>query len=421
MAKITNIHAREILDSRGNPTVETQVDLDDGTMSYASAPSGVQIGTYEALELRDNDPSRRMGMGVLKAVENVNSLIRQKLIGLEPTEQKQIDELLLTLDGTKNKSNLGANTLISVSLAVAYAGAKSQKLRLYKYLNNLAKSYHFPEREMAIPSPVFNMVNGGKHGYGNLDFQEFHVIPNKNKTFAEALSVGIEIYQHLGKLLTERRAVHSVGDEGGFAPDLYTNKEAFKFISEAARNTEYKIKDDFMYGLDLMAGSFMVDGKYQIKDNPNPITSLELMGYLEKINEEFPLAFLEDALTENDWEGWQKLTEKFSPKMVVVGDDFLATNKLLLAQAIEKKACSGILVKPNQAGTLSETFEIIKMAQDAGFKVTISHRLGETTDSFIADLAVAVNADYVKFGAPVRGERVAKYNRLLQIEATLKS
>lgn len=419
MAKIIDVRAREILDSRGTPTIETEIKLDDGISARGSAPSGVSIGSYEALELRDNDPSRRMGLGVLKAVANVNSVIKQKILDLDPSEQKQIDETLLTLDGTSDKSKLGANTLISVSQAVASAAAKSKKIFLYKYLSSLAQLSGISTEAMRIPTPVFNMINGGKHGYGNVEFQEFQIIPNAQKSYSDALSIGIEIYQNLGKLLTERGAVHSVGDEGGYAPNLYTNKEAFKFMTEAIGRTPFKIKTDFLFGLDIVPDTFVKGGRYLIKDSPNPLTNDEFISYLEMLNNEYPMAYLEDGLADNDWEGWQKLTSRLAQQLTIVGDDLLAGNKSRLIEAIEKKACTGILVKPNQVGTITETFGLIKTAKEASLKVAISHRLGETTDTFIADLAVAVGADFIKFGAPVRGERVAKYNRLLQIESDL--
>ena len=340
---------------------------------------------------------------------------------MDPENQQAVDEMLITLDGTENKSKLGANSLVSVSLAVARLAAKDQHASLYVYLNNLARNGGINALSAKMPTPIFNMINGGKHGTGNLDFQEFQVIPSLGRSYQDALSIGVEVYQHLGLLLSQRGAIHAVGDEGGFAPNLYTNQEAFKFIAEAARSTPFTPQQDFTYGLDIAADSIVKNGKFLIKDRPHDLTKEEFITYLEELFTEYPFSYLEDALTEDDFEGWKSLTEKFGTRAAVVGDDFLATNGARLAKAIDSKACTGILVKPNQVGTLTETLRVIKVAKEAGLKIIISHRLGETTDTFIADLAVAVGADYVKFGAPSRGERVAKYNRLLQIDHILTS
>lgn len=420
MTKIKNVFAREILDSRGFPTIESEIRLDDGTLGKGASPAGASLGSHEAVELRDNDLSRRMGFGVLKAVENVNTLIKDTIVEMEAEDQEKIDDAMIALDGTDNKSKLGANSILSVSIAVANAVAKSKNAPLFIYLKDLAKPYGVQAETPKLPTPIFNLINGGKHGYGNLDFQEFQIIPDQQKSFSDALSLGIEVYHNLGKLLKDRGIVHSVGDEGAYAPNLFTNKEAFKTITEAIAGTPYQVRVDFSFGLDVASDTFFKENTYSIKDHSNPLTKDGLIEYFEKLNEEYPLSFLEDALSEDDWEGWQKLNQKFSGKATIFGDDLIATNPDRLSKAVEIRACGGVLIKPNQIGTLSETFKVIKIAKEANMKIAVSHRLGETTDAFIADLAVAVAADYVKFGAPVRGERVVKYNRLLQIESKLK-
>jgi len=419
MATISDLRAREVLDSRGIPTVETWVQLNDGSEGRAAAPSGVSRGAYETVELRDGG-ERRQGLGVLKAVENVNTVIKNAVVGMESNDQAAIDQKLIALDGSANKQNLGGNSLLTVSLAVSVASANSLKLPLYLYLQRIFVVGGESLPLLKIPTPIFNMINGGKHGYGNLDFQEYQIIPDFSLTFTQALDAGIEIYLKLGRLLAARGAVHSVGDEGGYAPDLFTNIEAFKYVSEAAAGTDYKVGEKVFLGTDIAPAYFIKDGNYQVKDTPNPLTAAQFLEYLENINSQFHLHYIEDPISEDDWEAWQLATTKFSAGSVVIGDDLLATNIDRLNKAIEIKACTGILVKPNQAGTLTETLQVVKKAKEAGMKTVISHRLGETTDSFIADLAVAVGADYVKFGAPVRGERVVKYNRLSQIEAELQ-
>lgn len=418
MSKINKISAREILDSRGNPTIETGVALEDGSTGIASVPSGASLGKYEAVELRDGDPARFGGMGVLKAVANVDQVISPKLLGFDPTKQGEIDKLMVDLDGTKDKSKLGANSILSVSLAVACAAANSSKTPLYKYLNLLFGGV-LPTQISKMPTPTFNIINGGKHGAGNLDFQEFHVVPTTTKPYREALQIGEEIYQKLKQVLIYRNAIHSVGDEGGFAPNLFTNLDALEAILEAIKMTPYVFGRDIFLGLDVAATHFKKGGNYQIKDRPIPLAPDEFIEYLQDLNNQYRLLILEDPLGEDDWEGWVQLTGILGKGTLVVGDDFLATSLQRVNQAIDKKACTAILVKPNQVGTLTETLEVIKVARQGGLKIVISHRSGETNDTFIADLAVAVGAEYVKFGAPARGERVAKYNRLLEIEAGL--
>lgn len=419
MAKIKSIQAREILDSRGNPTVETSVTIDNGLTGKASVPSGASLGKYEAVELRDGDQARFGGLGVLKAVANVNQVIAPKIVNLDPANQEVIDKLMIDLDGTKDKRNLGANSILSVSLAVAQSSALSQNLPLYRCLNSLFGE-KLPTSIEIMPTPTFNIINGGKHGAGNLDFQEFHVIPATSKPYHQALQIGEEIYQKLKEVLVSRNSIHSIGDEGGFAPNLLTNLDALEAILEAIESTSYLLNRDVFLGLDVAATHFKKEDGYHIKDKPNPLKTQDFVEYLLDLNRQYHLLILEDPLDEDDWEDWQQLTQTLGQETLVVGDDLLATNLIRLKQAAKQGTCSAILIKPNQVGTLSETLEVIKVARQEGFKVIISHRSGETNDTFIADLAVAVAAEYVKFGAPARGERVAKYNRLLEIEEELE-
>lgn len=420
MAKISIILSREILDSRSNPTIETACVLDDGKVYIASVPSGASTGTHEALELRDKDPKRYNGKGVLKAINNVNSILGPAVVGMDPTDQRAIDLKLVTLDGTSNKTKYGANAILSISFAVAKAGANVQNIPLYLWIYNLAKASGIVPK-IHIPTPLFNMINGGLHGAGNLDFQEFHVIPASSKKFYQGIQMGVEIYQIIGKNLARRGAIHSVGDEGGYAPNLFTNADALEVFVEAIQETHYEIGRDVFLGLDVAADSFYKNGEYLIRDNSSPMDDRALTEYFKNLNEKYKLSYLEDPFAEDDWEAWIKLTASLSSQLTVVGDDLLVTNPNRVAMAIEKKACSGILVKPNQIGTVSEALEVIKKARDAGWKVIVSHRSGETNDYFIADFAVGVGADFAKFGAPARGERVAKYNRLSAIEIELNA
>lgn len=414
MAKIKSIKAREIFDSRGNPTVETRIDLEDGAAAIASIPSGASAGKYEAVELRDNDPNRFKGMGVLKAVNNVNQIIAPKLMGMEAENQPEIDQTLIKLDGTSNKSKLGANAILSVSQGVCEAAAASKKLSTYLYINHL----YGQKDELRMPIPTFNLINGGRHGAGNLDFQEFHIISTPRKTYSENLQMAEEIYQSVKEVLIQHGAIHSVGDEGGFAPNLFTNLDALEVLLKAIGATKYQFKQDVFLGLDIAAKYFYQNGKYKIRDRTMPLPTEELINYYQELNAQYPLLTLEDPLIEDDWEGWQKVCQVL-PGTLIVGDDLLATNKQRVSEAIKKKACGAVLVKPNQVGTISETIEVIKIARQAEWKTIVSHRSGETNDDFIADFAVGVSADYTKFGAPARGERVAKYNRLLEIEKQL--
>ncbi|MFZ5845301.1 MAG: phosphopyruvate hydratase, partial [Patescibacteria group bacterium] len=408
-SRIFSVAAREILDSRDNPTVETTVILNSGYRGTASVPAGASLGKYEAVELRDNDPQRYGGMGVLKAVGNVNNVIGPKLRDVDALNQGLIDKTMVDLDGTPDKHNLGANSILSVSLATAVAAAAHLRQPLYAYLNKLFNAA-LPTPLARMPTPTFNVINGGKHGAGNLDFQEFHIIPATNKPYHEALEMGVEIYDATREILIHRNAVHSVGDEGGFAPNLFTNLDAMEVLSEAIRTTRYRFGVDVFFGLDLAASNFKKERGYLIKDRPGALSRRDLIDYLKQLHKEYRLLILEDPLEEDDWEGWKLITQELGSEVLIVGDDLLTTNRERLQRAIAEKTCSAILLKPNQIGTLSEFFAVTVLAKQNDIKCIVSHRSGETNDTFIADLAVAVQTEYVKFGAPAGGERVAKYN-----------
>lgn len=414
--KIKKVVAREILDSRGCPTIETEVYLEDGSYSVSSVPSGSPAGQDEAVELRDNDPERFGGKGVLKAVSNVNNIIAPKIIGFDAAYQSKLDQLLIELDGTKYKEKLGGNAILSVSQAVLKASANSYKMPVYQYL---ITKYQLVDKTSRMPIPTFNIINGGKHGAGNLDFQEFHIIPSSQKTYRESLQCGEEIYQILKKVLIYRKAIHSVGDEGGFAPNLFTNMDALEVMMEAIKEANYEFGRDVFLGLDVAASFFYQNGKYTIKDRAQSFTTKEFIEYYKDLNQAYHIFSLEDPLEKDDWRGWVQLTVEIGQNTIIVGDDLLSTNKERVKTAIEKKACSAILIKPNQTGTITETIEVIKIAKDAGWNIIVSHRSGETNDDFIADFAVGVGSNYTKFGAPARGERIVKYNRLTKIEETL--
>ena len=417
---IHSLYAREILDSRGNPTLETTVILDSGYRGTVGIPSGASLGKHEAGELRDGDPKRYGGMGVLKAITNVTTTIAAKIRGMDALEQKTIDQTLLELDGTPDKKNLGGNSVLSVSLAVAFAASNAQRVPFYQYINSLFSS-RLQTKMMRIPTPTFNVINGGKHGAGNLNFQEFHIIPASSLPYHKALEIGVEIYQAVKQILTYRNAVHSVGDEGGFAPDLFTNLDAMEVLVQSIRATPYRFGVEVFLGLDVAATHFKTERGYQIKDRPLAYNSKDFIAYLKDLHEKYRLLMLEDPLDEDDWSAWSDITKQLSHDVIIVGDDLLATNAERLQKAIDEKACSGILLKPNQIGTLTEFLDVVALAKKHDLKTNVSHRSGETNDTYIADIAVGIQSDYVKFGAPARGERVAKYNRLLQIEAELFS
>ena len=416
MAKITKVQAREILNSRAEPTVEAKIILDDGYYGAAAAPTGASISKFEAVEVRDGDVTRFAGLGVTKAIQTITSLISPKLTGLEVQDQAKIDQILTSLDGTENLAKLGVNAILPVSTATIVAAAASARMPLWKYISQ----NFFPNIKPKVPTPLFNIINGGKHGAANLDFQEFLVVPLTANSYDYNLQMGVEIYLALKKVLSQKREIYSVGDEGGFAPNLYTNAEAFEVLEEAASVTSFKPGRELFFGLDSAASHFQQDSLYVIKDRASPLNSQELIDFYKELINRFHLLILEDPLGEDDWDGWKSLTVQLGDRLIIVGDDLLATNPKRVDEAIQSQAANGILVKPNQIGTITSTFEIIKKGQEAGWKVVISHRSGETNDSFIADLSVATAADYVKFGAPARGERVAKYNRLSEIFLSLK-
>ncbi len=417
MAKISRIWAREILDSRGIPTVETAVMLDNGLISVSAVPSGTSTGTHEALELRDTDTPRYLGHGVMKAVENVG-VLGQGLTGMDPQDQFGIDKKLVEMDGTENKSKYGANAILSISQAVCKAGAASAGQQLYAWVFALAAKGGIA-KAVKMPVPLFNMINGGLHGAGNLDFQEFWCIPASNKTFNEGLQIGAEVYLSIGENLARRGAIHSVGHEGGYAPNLFTNADAFEVFVESIKQTKYSLGRDVFLGLDVAANSFYKGGEYVIKDRSSGMDDNQLLEYYKNLYDQYKLAILEDSYQEDAWDSWKKIYSEMGSQMVVMGDDLLVTNPKRVQKAIDEKACNGAVIKPNQIGSVTETLNVVKMVRDAGWKVLVSHRSGETNDSFIADFSVGVGADYAKFGAPARGERVAKYNRLAAIEVEL--
>ncbi|OGY09093.1 MAG: phosphopyruvate hydratase [Candidatus Blackburnbacteria bacterium RIFCSPHIGHO2_01_FULL_43_15b] len=421
MSKITQVYAHEILDSRGDPTIETVIRLDSGQTTVSSVPSGASVGAKEALELRDKDSRRFAGKGVLRAAENVNQKLGPALVGMDPANQTEVDQKLISLDGTKEKKNMGANAILSISQSVCKAGAIASGMSLYNWVSKLGEGMQALNSKLPtrIPTPVFNMINGGLHGAGNLDFQEFQVIPASSKIFSEGLRTSVEVYYQIRESLIRRGAIHSVGDEGGFAPNLFTNADALEIDIEAIKEAGYQIGEDFFLGLDVAANSIWKNGSYTIKDRSNALNGSGLESYYESINQEYRLIYLEDPYHEEDWNSWRELTAKIGDKTMVVGDDLLVTNPERVSRAVSEKACNAILVKPNQIGTVTETLGVIKLARNAGWKIIVSHRSGETNDWFIADFAVGVKSDYVKFGAPARGERIAKYNRLLAIEKEL--
>ncbi|OGK10103.1 phosphopyruvate hydratase [Candidatus Roizmanbacteria bacterium RIFCSPHIGHO2_01_FULL_35_10] len=417
MAKIKKIYAYEIIDSRGYPTVEGKLILDNGISVTTSIPSGTSIGKSEALELRDKDENRFNGMGVLKSVSYINDLIGPKLIGVSPLKQEEIDMWLIKADGTKNKSKLGGNTLLTISQLLVKAAAADLNVYLFKYINSLYQSMFNSTIPLErLPDPIFNIINGGKHANNNLEFQEFQVIPSSSYSFTEAYKIGIEVYHELQKVLAYRNANISVGEEGGFAPDFPTNLDAIEIINETIAQKNLKIGLDVFLGLDVAASHFYTDGKYHIKDKAHPMKVDEYMEFINKLVTSYSILVLEDPLNEDDWSEWIKFNQKIPKNIYLVGDDLLTTNKERLERAIREKACTTVLVKPNQIGTITETLQVIDLARKNNFNYIVSHRSGETNDSFIADFAVAVQADFVKFGASARGERLAKYNRLWQIE-----
>ncbi|MGE5704776.1 MAG: phosphopyruvate hydratase [Clostridia bacterium] len=411
MTMITDVYAREVMDSRGNPTVEVEVYLEDGSMGRAMVPSGASTGAYEAVELRDGDKSRYLGKGVLKAVKNVNEIIAEEIVGLDVFDQVGIDMTMIELDGTPNKANLGANAILGVSMAVARAAAASLGIPLYNYLGG------FNAKE--LPVPMMNILNGGKHADNTVDIQEFMVMPIGAESFAHALRMGAEIFHSLKKVLTAKGLNTAVGDEGGFAPDLKSNEEAITTILEAIQAAGYEAGKDVFIALDVAATEMFKDGKYHFEGEGVVKTTEEMIAFYEDLVSKYPIISIEDGLSEDDWDGWKALTDRIGSKVQLVGDDLFVTNTERLARGIENNTGNSILVKVNQIGTLTETFDAIEMAKRAGYTAVISHRSGETEDSTIADIAVATNAGQIKTGAPSRTDRVAKYNQLLRIEDEL--
>ncbi|MFO7994019.1 MAG: phosphopyruvate hydratase [Marinobacter sp.] len=415
MTKIANIKGREVLDSRGNPTVEADVILEDGTLGTACAPSGASTGSREALELRDKDANRYLGKGVLKAVEAVNTKIREALIGKDAADQRALDNIMLELDGTENKANLGANAILAVSLAAAKAAAASLGKPLYAHIADLNST----SGKYSMPVPMMNILNGGEHADNNVDIQEFMIQPVAAKSFAEALRIGAEIFHALKKVLNGKGLNTAVGDEGGFAPDLPSNEGALAVIQEAVEKAGYKLGTDVTLALDCASSEFYKDGQYQLSGEGKSFDSAGFADYLAGLCERYPIVSIEDGMDESDWDGWKVLTEKLGDKVQLVGDDLFVTNTKILKQGIDRSIANSILIKFNQIGSLSETLDAIKMAQDAGYTAVISHRSGETEDTTIADLAVATCAGQIKTGSLCRSDRVAKYNQLLRIEEAL--
>ncbi len=411
MSAIVDVIAREILDSRGNPTVEADVLLESGVMGRAAVPSGASTGSREAIELRDDDAKRYGGKGVLNAVENVNTEIAEALIGLDVEEQSFIDQTLLELDGTENKSRLGANATLAVSLACARAAAEEAGLPLYRYLGGAGP--------MSLPTPMMNIINGGAHADNSIDMQEFMIIPAGLPSFREALRCGAEIFHQLRKILNKAGHITTVGDEGGFAPNFKSNEEALKVIVEAICAAGYQAGSDVLIGIDCASSEFYKDGKYHLESEGLALSSAEFADYLAAWVDKYPIVTIEDGMAEDDWEGWAVLTEKLGKRIQLVGDDLFVTNAKILKEGIQKGIGNSILIKVNQIGTLSETFEAIETAKRAGYTSVISHRSGETEDSFIADLAVGSNALQIKTGSLSRSDRMAKYNQLLRIEEEL--
>lgn len=419
MAKIKQIFARQILNAKGSPTIETTVILSDGASGTASAPVGTSVGKYEAVELRDNDSTKFQGQSVLNAIMNIEKVIYPAVTGMDANRQQDIDKKIIELDGTHNKSRLGANATLAVSMAIAKAAARSSVLPLFLYLKEYIKKGNSPLR---IPTPCFNVINGGKHAEGaTLDFQEFLIIPASSKPYGDSLSIGTNVYFSLRKQLTQNGLSTLVGDEGGFSPKLATNQDGLLLLRQSVEAADLRIGFDVFLGIDAAANSFFSDQKYHIKDKSIALTSKDLISYYTSLNKDYHFLYLEDGLSEDDWEGWTELCSTLSEQMLIVGDDLTVTNPYRLQTALQKKSITGIIIKPNQIGTVIEAIAVAEMARQAGLKIIVSHRSGETNDDFIADFSVAVSADYVKFGAPARGERVAKYNRLLQIEQQIKS
>ena len=409
-AAITRVQAREILDSRGNPTVEVDVYLSDGSFGRAAVPSGASTGEHEAVELRDGDQNRFLGKGALNAVRNVNQQIAPIVKGYNALDQKTLDKCMIDLDGTPNKSNLGANAILGVSMAVSRAAAASQNLPLYRHLNSDA---------CLLPVPMLNIINGGSHADNNVDIQEFMIFPIGADSFSHALRMGAEIFHYLKKVLNSKGLNTSVGDEGGFAPNLSSNEEAIEIILEAVEKSNYSIGKDISLALDAAASEFYIDGAYRLESENRTLTSDEMVEYFEGLTNKYPIVSIEDGLAENDWEGWEVLNSELGSKIQIVGDDLTVTNIPRLQRAIDEQSMNAILIKLNQIGTVTETVEAVELARETEFGVVISHRSGETEDTFIADFAVAMGMGQIKTGSASRTDRICKYNQLLRIEEEL--
>ena len=411
MTTIKSIHGREVLDSRGNPTVEAEVYLSNGAFGRAMVPSGASTGSHEASELRDGDQSRFGGKGVLRAVANIESVIAPALEGTSPFDQEHLDCRLIDLDGTGDKSNLGANALLAVSIAVANAAARSRHLPLYRYLA--------PDIARTLPVPMFNILNGGRHAMNSTDFQEFMVVPVGSASFSEALRTGAEIYQALARLLRDMDLTTTVGDEGGFAPPLPSNRDAIELVVRAIERAGYRPGHDCFVALDVAASELYQDGLYRLAREGDDLTSDELIGFYADWVAQYPIVSIEDGLAEDDWDGWKAMTRRLGTSVQLVGDDLYTTNTQRISRGVDLEAGNAVLIKPNQIGTLTETFRAVDMAREAGWGAVMSHRSGETEDTTIADLSVAWETGQIKAGAPCRSERLAKYNRLLWIENAL--
>lgn len=412
MSKIQIVYAREILDSQGLPTVECMIWLDNGLMVESSVPAGVSKSKSEAIELTDHDPSRMAGQGVLQAVSNINTLIGPQLVGQDPLNQTELDQLLINLDGTKNKSKLGANAILAVSQAIAKAGAVASGMPLYKYF---AQRYQLTT-DLSLPVGIYGLISGGSQGADNLDIQEFQIIPASFLSFHDSVSMAVTLYHQLEQVLITKGAIHSVGAVGGFAPNLYNNADAFEILIETIKASPFTFAQDVFFGVDMEANFFFENDHYILKDKSKPYAADELLEYYQTLRKQYHVFYIEDPFQEDDWQSWQKLTQEMGDTTIISGDNLLSMDEEKLKKAIQEQSCNSINVKPNQVGTITETLNVIKLAKSAGWQVVVSHRTGETNDPFLADLAVGVGAQYVRFGAPNRGERVSKYNRLLQIE-----
>lgn len=416
MAKIEKIIAREILDSMGHPTIEAIVQLQDKSIGIFSSPTGHSKGKYEAQELRDGDSKRYRGLGILEGLRKVYSILAPRLIGQEAAYQEQIDKIMIATDATPNKSNLGANIILALSGAIVKAQANSEGMPLYQYI---AKISGANIHEFSIPTPMFNVINGGKQGEGNLDFQEFMIVPPKAYSYTSSIRLGVEVYYALKETIKSHSAVALIGEEGGYAPFLYSNMDALKILEESISRAGYKYGLDAFISLDIAASNIKLGGSYKIKDRPVGLSPSDLLDFYISLIEQYHLLSIEDPFDQDEWQQWTSITEKLGQDTLVVGDDLIATNPARLNKAIDQKAANAVIIKPNQIGTITETIRVVQTAKKANFKIIVSHRSGETNDDFIADFAVGMGADYAKFGAPARGERVAKYNRLLEIEHEL--